>query len=102
MSSRSSSLIPLFLIVCACPHYLVMLVWLLLVLVWLLFVGIRVHLCSFGCHSRLSVLVLPFTHTHSFGFHLCLFVRLLCTHLGLFGFVWAHLSVSNTHLVHRS
>jgi hypothetical protein len=74
VSSRSSLLVPLFSIVCACPRYLVVLVWPSLMLV--------------GC--RLC----------SFGFRLCLFS--FCSYS--FGFVCARLVVVRTRLClsHRS
>ena len=127
MSSCSSSLVPPFLIVCARPRYLVMLGWLSLVLVGCRLCSFGFHSCPFGfcscsfgfvrarsvvvcarlCHPAIHpypLVWLSFVLVH--GFRACAFLLRAClcllrARLGLFGFIRAHLSVSNTHLVHR-
>jgi hypothetical protein len=96
-------------------------VWLSLVLVGCRLCSFSFHLCPFSflvfvrflfvlVHACPAVhpyplIWLSFMLVHTFracALLLCACLRLLHGHLGLFGFVWAHLSVSNTHLVHRS
>jgi hypothetical protein len=128
MSSHSSSLVLLFSIVCARPATWLRLFdfgLCLLALVCAHSAFVCAHLAFVHVHLGLFVLVqfsfalvfaCPAIHLYlliwlSFGLvrvfrafalllHAC--SRLLRARLGLFRFVWAHLSVSNTHLVHRS